>query len=246
MSDVVVEKHGLVTLVRINRPARMNALNVAVVEELREALMEVERSDQRAAVISAAGNRAFSAGADLGDVPPELPRCVPGIGFPMTKPIVAAISGWCVGGAISIAMMSDLIVATESAKFYYPESKLGFSGGMITSLAARMPLKIAMEIMLLGREVSGARAYEVGFVNTLVKDGEQEAEALKMAAQMAASAPFVLQTLKRLVNEHIIPKGPVVEMIQHSQSVKRMMTGEDAVEGMAAQKEKRAPVFTGR
>ncbi|MGE0798876.1 MAG: enoyl-CoA hydratase/isomerase family protein [Lautropia sp.] len=245
MDELVVEQHGRVTLIRINRAERLNAIDVATAAALRRAFEELEASDQRAGVISGAGERAFSAGADLSDVP-ELWRCVPGIGVKLTKPLVAAVNGWCVGGAICIAMMADLIVAGESAKFYYPEAKLGFSGGMITSLAARMPLKLAMEIMLLGRAVPAERAYQVGFVNTVVPDGAPEREALAMAQQLAESAPMVLQSLKRIVNDHVIPKSPIEDMLQHQSAIQQLMNSADAVEGVAAFKEKRKPVFEGR
>jgi enoyl-CoA hydratase len=119
MSVVEVEPRGAVTIIRINRPERLNAISKAVAEELQAAFQAFDASDQRVAVISAAGTRAFTAGADVGDLP-ELWRCIPGVGFTTDKPIIAATSGWCVGGGLVLAMMSDLLVAAESTTFYYP------------------------------------------------------------------------------------------------------------------------------
>ncbi len=164
MEVVTVEERGPISLIRINRPDRLNAISAAVAIELQAAFEHFDRSDQRVAVISGAGERAFTAGADVGDLP-ELWRCIPGVGFTTDKPIIAATSGWCVGGGLVVVMMCDLLVAAENTVFYYPEAKLGTTGGMISSLVTRMPHHMAMEVMLLGSRVSAQRAYEVGFVN---------------------------------------------------------------------------------
>jgi len=113
-------------------------------------------------------------------------------------------------------MMCDLMAAAENTIFYYPEAKLGTTVGMISSLAARMPHKLAMEMMLLGSKVSAQRAYEVGFVNRVVPNGTHEAEALAMAEQMPESAPLVMAALKRLAAE-VLPGGPVERMVAVSQ-----------------------------
>ena len=244
MSVVVVEQRGAVSLIRINRPERLNAISRAVAEELQAAFQAFDASDQRVAVLSAAGERAFTAGADVSDLP-ELWRCVPGVGFTTDKPIIAATSGWCVGGGIVLVMMCDLLVAAEGTVFYYPEAKLGTTGGIISSLVARMPHHLAMEMMLLGSKVPARRAYEVGFVNRVVPDGRHEAEAVAMAEEMLGHAPLVMGTLKRLVSE-IMPAGPVERMIATSQAIARVRGSADMQEGIRAYKEKRKPSFRGR
>ena len=138
------------------------------------------------AILTAAGDRAFTSGADVTDLP-ELWRAIPGVGFQTDKPIIAATSGWCVGGGVVMVMMCDLMVSTEDTIFYYPEAKLGVTGGMISSLVSRMPHKLAMEMMLLCSKVPARRAYEVGFVNRVVANGQHETEALAMAEQMLDS-----------------------------------------------------------
>lgn len=244
MGVVTVEQRGLVSLIRINRPDKLNAISSAVATELQAAFRAFDASDQRVAIISAAGERAFTAGADVNDLP-ELWRCIPGVGFTTDKPVVAATSGWCVGGGVVLVMMCDLLVAAESTVFYYPEAKLGTTGGMISSLVTRMPHHLAMEMMLLGSKIAAERAHQVGFVNRLARDGQHEAEALRMAEELLDHAPLVLGTLKRLANE-ILPVGPIERLVATSQAIARVRTSEDMQEGIRAYKEKRKPAFRGR
>jgi enoyl-CoA hydratase len=243
MSVVEVEPRGAVTVIRINRPERLNAISKAVAEELQAAFQAFDASDQRVAVISSAGTRAFTAGADVGDLP-ELWRCIPGVGFTTDKPIIAATSGWCVGGGLVLAMMSDLLVAAESTMFYYPEAKLGTTGGIISGLVTRMPHHLAMEMMLLGTRVPARRAYDVGFVNRVVADGQHEAEAVAMAEQMLEHAPLVMGALKQLVSQ-IMPVGPVERMVATSRTIARVRSSSDMQEGLRAYREKRKPSFQG-
>jgi enoyl-CoA hydratase/carnithine racemase len=244
MDVVTIEQKGLVSIIRINRPEKLNAISSGVALELQRAFETFDRSDQRVAILSAAGERAFTSGADVTDLP-ELWRAIPGVGFRTDKPIIAATSGWCVGGGIVMVMMCDLMVSTESTVFYYPEAKLGVTAGMISSLAARMPHKLAMEMMLLASKVSASRAYEVGFVNRVVPNGQHEAVALAMAEEMLDSAPLVIGALKRLVSE-VLPPGPIERMVLTSQIVGRVRTSEDMQEGIRAHKERRKPHFIGR
>jgi enoyl-CoA hydratase/carnithine racemase len=245
MSVVTTEQRGPISIIRINRPEKMNAISAAVAVELQQAFQAFDAAaDQRVAILSAVGDRAFTAGADVTDLP-ELWRAIPGVGFQTDKPIIAATSGWCVGGGIVVVMMCDLMVSAESTIFYYPEAKLGVTGGMISSLVSRMPHKLAMEMMLLCSKVSAQRAYEVGFVNRVVPNGTHEAEALAMAEQMLDSAPLVMGTLKRLAAQ-VLPVGPVERMVAVSQTLGRVRASEDMQEGIRAHKERRKPVFRGR
>src|SRR5487761_2530807 len=244
MSVVTVEEHGLVSIIRINRPDRLNAISAAVAVELQRAFEAFDASDQRVAILSAAGERAFTAGADVSDLP-ELWRCIPGVGFATEKPIIAATSGWCVGGGVVVVMMCDLLVASETTQFYYPEAKLGTTGGMISTLVTRMPHHLAMEMMLLGAKISARRAYDVGFVNRLAPPGGHEAAALEMAATLLEQAPLLIGALKRLAGE-IMPVGPVERLVATSRAIARVRESEDMQEGIRAHKEKRAPRFQGR
>ena len=242
----VTEFDDGVTLIAINRPERRNAICAQTAIELQQAFAAFDRSDtQRVAVLTGTGDDAFSGGADVKNLP-ELWRCVPTVGIATDKPIICATAGWCVGGAMVVAMMCDLLVAADNTKFSYPEAKLGFTGGMIAGLAARLPHKIAMEIMMLGRTVDAKRAYEVGFVNQIVPKGKQVDEALAMARELAAMAPLVLQTIKRFVTEDVLARGPSERMGRANRSLGIVRDSEDTNEGMRAFGEKRKPKFTGR
>ena len=244
MSVVTTEQRGQISIIRINRPEKLNAISSAVAVELQQAFETFDASDQRVAILSSVGERAFTSGADVTDLP-ELWRAIPSVGFKTDKPIIAATSGWCVGGGIVIVMMCDLMVSTESTVFYYPEAKLGVTGGMISSLAARMPHKLAMEMMLLCSKISAQRAYEVGFVNRVVPNGQHETEALEMANDMLSAAPLVIGALKRLTSE-VMPIGPVERMVAVSQTLGRVRNSEDTQEGIRAYRERRKPKFRGR
>ena len=245
MPAVSVEDRGAISIIRINRPERLNAISQAVAVEMQQTFLAFDADPgKRVAILSGAGERAFSSGADVNDLP-ELWRAIPNVGFRTDKPIIAATSGWVIGGGIVMVMMCDLMVSTEDTQFYYPEARLGTTAGGISSLAARMPHKLAMEIMLLGTKVPASRAYEVGFVNRVVPNGEHETAALAMADQLLESAPLVISALKRLVNE-VMPVGPIERMVEVSQTIARVRQSEDLQEGIKAYKERRKPNFKGR
>ena len=120
MSNIIVTDHDDgTTVIAINRPDRRNAICADTALELQRAFAAFDASSQRVAVLTGTGNEAFSGGADVSNLP-ELWRCVPTIGITTEKPIIAAVGGWCVGGALVMAMMCDLLVAAENAKFSYP------------------------------------------------------------------------------------------------------------------------------
>ena len=233
-----------VTVITLQRPQKRNAINAAMARELQQAFAQFDASGQRVAVLTGAGDEAFSGGADVTDKP-ELGRCIPTVGITTEKPIIVALSGWCVGGALVIAMMADLVVASETTKFLYPEAKLGLTGGMIAGLAARIPHKIAMEIMLLGKPVSAQRGYEAGLVNQVVLAGTQRQAAVAMAEDLAGSAPMVLATLKRFVNQTILNVGPSEQMMRTASILRAVDDSADKQEGLAAYREKRKPCYTG-
>src|SRR4030088_151135 len=247
MQKVLVENNADgTTLITINREARRNAICPDTALAPKNACREFPRSPtQKAAVITGAGNEAFSGGADTGNFP-ELWRCIPTVGFETTKPIVSAVAGWCVGGALVLSMMCDLTVAAENAKFSYPEARLGFTGGLIAGLAARIPHKVAMEMMLLCRILDPQRAYTIGLVNELVLTGQQVPAALKMAREMTEFSPLVLKTLKRFVTEGVLARGPSEQSGRAQRALSEVRDSEDATEARSAVKEKRKAVYKGR
>ena len=122
---------------------------------------------------------------------------------------------------------------------------MGFTGGIISGLAARIPHHVAMEVILLCRTLEARRAFDIGFVNEITPVGEQVDAALKMAHELAKMSPMVLATLKRFVNEEVLSKGPSEQMAHTMRQLKMIEESADYREGMAAFKEKRQPVYTG-
>ncbi len=246
MSAVVTyQSQDRAAVITINQPEKRNALTKEVVAQLHAVWQRFNASDDRVAVIAATGDAAFTAGADLDDVPHDLWRAIPGIGVAVDKPVVAAVSGWVVGGGLLFAQYADLVVAADNTKFVYPEAKVGFSGGLIASLAARIPHKVAMELVLLGEPLSAQRAYEIGLVNKVVPTGQHLEAALDYARKLAANAPLVLAQLKRFVGR-TLPKGPSELAGIARREVDHVTFSDDCAEGLAAFKQKRSPVFEGR
>ena len=234
-----------VALITIERADKMNALNEGVIQGLRGAWQRFAAGDERVAVLAAAGDRAFSVGADIKDAPREMWQGVPSIGVEVNKPIIAAVHGWCIGGAYVIVQMCDLVVAAENTVFKYPEAQVGFTGGLIASAVARLPHKIAMEFMLLGQDLTARRAYEVGMVNRIVANGEQRAAALDYARILVRSAPLVVETLKRFSLE-TLNASPAEAAALARRQLLSVRDSEDGAEGRRAFAEKRPPSFKGR
>lgn len=245
MSVVTIEHDGPVTVFTMNRPEKRNVICKETALALQRGFAEFDMSDQRVAVITGSGDKAFSGGADITDLP-ELWRCIPTVGITTEKPIIAATAGWVVGGALVMHMLCDLAVAADNTRFSYPEAKLGFTGGMIAGLAARIPHKVAMEVMLCGQILDAQRAYEVGLVNKVVPVGTQVEAAVAMAQGLATMSPLVLRTLKRFVNQAVMAKGPSELMGQATHQLSLVRESEDAQEGRQAFREKRSPVYAGK
>lgn len=243
---VLYEVKGKTAVITLNRPEKLNALSPELGEELRAAFQRFQAGDERVAVVTGAGERAFSAGADLkAETPVDIWRFTPGIGVDVDKPIIAAVNGWCVGGAVVVVEYCDLCIAADNARFSYPEAKVGISGGLITSLAARIPHKVAMEFVLLCEDMTAERAYQVGFVNKVVPQVELMDAAMEYAARLESYAPMVLSMLKRFTAE-VIPKGPTELAGVARREAEVLRDSYDFEEGRAAFAAKRQPNFEGR
>lgn len=243
--SVTTRSQDRVFIITIDLPERRNALTKEVVEQLHQAWHAFNASDDRVAIITASGDKAFTAGADLDDIPHDLWRAIPGIGVEVNKPVIAAVHGWVVGGGLLFVQFADIAIATENTRFLYPEAKVGFAGGLISSLAARIPHKVVMELVLVGDPLTAQRAYEVGLVNRVVPDGQHLEVALDYARKLADNAPKVLSLLKSFIGR-TLPKGPSEAAGVARRDVDAVTFSEDIAEGLAAFKAKRPPVFTGR
>jgi len=242
---VTYQSANQIATITINRADRMNALNEEVIVALQQAWQTFEDSEDRVAVLHAAGDRAFSVGADVKAPPNEMWQGVPGVGTAVSKPIIAAVHGWCIGGAYCIVQMCDLVVASDNACFKYPEAQLGFTGGLIASAVARIPHKIAMEFMMLGEDFTAQRALAGGMVNKVVPVGTELEAATQWAQILATSAPLVLQTVKQFSME-TLNKSPAEAAAMARDTLLRVRNSDDGKEGGRAFAEKRSPNFNGR
>lgn len=246
MNDIVrYDSSERIATITINRPERLNALNEDVIVNLQKAWQRFESSDDRVAVLHAAGDRAFSVGADVSAPPTEMWQGVPSVGAPCTKPVIAAVHGWCIGGAYCIVQMCDLVVASENTVFKYPEAQLGFTGGLIASAVARIPHKVAMEFMMLGEDFDAQRAREAGMVNKVVAAGTELEESTKWAQILAHSAPLVLETTKKF-SLATLNKSPAEAGAISRDQLLTVRMSEDGKEGGRAFAEKRKPIFHGK
>ena len=260
MSDeslVLVERDEArrVALVRLNRPKQLNALNGPTMDALCEALEKLDRDEAVRVIVVTGSERAFAAGADIGEMsgasPIDMLRTNRIAQWDrvrkITKPVIAAVAGWCLGGGCELAMALDIIIAAESARFGQPEIKIGVMPG--AGGTQRLPRVIgkskAMEMILTGEPITAAEAERIGLVSRVVTDELLVEDALALAAEIAKRSPLALRLAKESVNAAY--EMSLTDGLAHERRLFYLLfASDDQKEGMAAFLEKREPDFTGR
>ena len=241
---VLYESKDNIATITLNRPEKLNAMNDDMWGALEATWRQFNNSDDRVAIITAAGERAFCVGADLNSPSLDVWRAIPGHIVDVEKPIIAAVFGHCLGGGLGLVQFADLCVAADDTQFAFSEAKVGLAIGAASSLAARIPHKVAMELMLTGDPISAQRAYEVGLVNRVVPRAELMSTAIAYAERIVDNAPLVLAMMKRYAGE-VMPKGPVETAALWRRGPEMIFASRDAKEGVAAFREGRKPKFLG-
>ncbi|HTM95136.1 MAG TPA: enoyl-CoA hydratase-related protein [Croceibacterium sp.] len=254
---IIVEQRDAVTLITLNRPQALNALNSHVLKDLAAAFAAYDADpSQRCAVLTGSGDKAFAAGADIKEMAEK-----PAADFFLQdffsdwqtkvvatrKPWIAAVNGFALGGGCELAMMADFIIAADNAKFGQPEIKLGVSPGMGGSqrLTRSVGKAKAMEMCLTGRMMDAGEAERAGLVARVVSAADLLDEAMKSAALVASMPPMAAMVNKELVN--IAYETHLAQGILTERRLFQILTAtEDKAEGMAAFVEKRAGVWKGR
>ena len=242
-------------LVRLNRPKQLNALNGAVMDALCAALEELDRDDGVRAIVVTGNERAFAAGADIGEMAGATPidmLLTNRIGQwdrirRIAKPVIAAVNGWALGGGCELAMTLDLIVAGEGAKFGQPEIGIGVipGAGGTQRLTRAVGKSKAMEMILTGDPITAREAESAGLVARVTQDELAVEDALDLAAKIATKSPIALRLAKEAVNAAY--EMSLTDALAHERRLFYLLfSSEDQKEGMAAFLEKRSPDFTGR
>ena len=260
MSDeqlVLVERQAeqRTALVRLNRPKQLNALNGAVMDALCTALEELDRDEGVRSIVVTGNERAFAAGADIAEMANATPiemLITNRIGQwdrirKVTKPLIAAVNGWALGGGCELAMTLDLIVAGEGAKFGQPEIGIGVipGAGGTQRLTRAVGKAKAMEMILTGEPITAREAHAAGLVARVTQDELVVEDALAMAARIAEKSPIALRLAKEAVNA--AHEMSLTDALAYERRLFYLLfASEDQKEGMAAFLEKRDPNFSGR
>ena len=255
---ITLETQDRIATVTVNRPDRLNALNAATIDELDRAFRQVAADDDVLGVIlTGSGDKAFVAGADIGELAKMGP--IDGVGVSrkgqetcrfletMGKPVVAAVNGYALGGGLEIALACHLRVASENARFGLPEVKLGIIPGYggTVRLARIVGRGRALELILTGEMIDAAEAHRIGLVNRVAPRGAALTEARALMTTIVANGPVALRLALEAV-DHGMDTSIDEALTLESALFGLLATTEDMQEGMGAFLEKRTAKFTGR
>jgi len=256
---VLIRREGNLAWILLNRPKKLNALNADMLDLLESALEELDSDEGvRCILLRGVGERAFSAGADVSwlsglsveeartQVSEKGHRVVMKIRG-LSKPVIAVVNGYALGGGCELALACDLRIASEKARFSQPEIRLGLIPGWGgTQLLPRVVgATRAGEMILLGGAVDAEEAHRMGLVNRVVPPEKLDEEAVRVAEALASGPPRALAVAKRLLNLSL--QGPLEEGLrEEAEGFSSLFSTEDFKEGVAAFREKRRPEFKGR
>lgn len=254
-ANLIVSPQERVGIVQLNRPQALNALNSELMNELVRALQAFDADDSIGCIVVTGSEKAFAAGADIKQMANASVVEMMGSSFidywdavqHIAKPIVAAVSGYCLGGGCELAMTCDLIVASETAQFGQPEINLGIipGAGGTQRLTRAVGKSVAMDMILTGRCISAQEALQFGLVSRVFPAASFMDDSLKLASEIADKAPVALRVAKEAVNrafESTLAEGVLFER----RAFNLLFATEDQKEGMAAFIEKRKPTWQGR
>ncbi|MEO6082233.1 MAG: enoyl-CoA-hydratase DpgD [Umezawaea sp.] len=261
MRRVRYEKDGRVARITLDRPDVLNAMDLSMHAELADVWDDFERDDELSvAVLTGAGDRAFSTGMDLKELAardragtstfgsrgkPGWPRLTER--FSLSKPVVARVNGYALGGGFELVLACDVVVAAEHAEFALPEARLGLIAGAggVFRLPRQIPYRVAVGHLLTGRSMSAARALQLGLVNDVVPAEELDACVDGWVADIVRCAPLSVRAIKEAVARSATMPLEQAFSTRYAWEERRMHS-EDAIEGPLAFTEKRPPTWRGR
>lgn len=239
-----------VLLLTLNRPAQRNALATPLLEAIAAALRAADRDSGIRSVVLTGNDKVFAAGADIeelarsdGSEPVEGPRWIAWNAIAaFSKPLIAAVEGWCLGAGSELMLRCDIVVAGRNAKLGQPETNLGIipGAGGTAILPRKVGMATAMDMVLTGEPITGERAYQLGMVARLVDDGQALASGLELAAQLASRAPEALRVAKASIG-HSSDSTLGDHLRVERERFLGLLAGAEKAEGIAAFREKRPP-----
>jgi len=252
--NILTEIKGRVGVVTLNRPKAYNALNYQLLSELMDALTSFDKDKSIGAMVITGNDKTFAAGADISDMVDASPEDMKKSPFIPTfdlirgikKPVIAAVSGYCLGGGSELAMSCDLIIASESAVFGQPEINLGIipGAGGTQRLTYAVGKVVAMEMILNNRTLSAEDAYSFNLINKVYPVEDYLAHTITLAQEIAERSPLAVQAAKEMVN-HSFEVSLTEGLKDERETFFNLFFSQDQKEGMKAFLEKRSPVWKG-
>lgn len=254
-TSILVETRGRVGLITLNRPQALNALNNQLMQEIMGALEAFDQDDAIGAMVITGSDKAFAAGADIKEMADKTIQQMMDTDHvavfdrirSIQKPVIAAVSGWALGGGCEVALACDMIIASDSAKFGQPEINIGVipGAGGTQRLVRAVGKTLAMEMLINNRTLTAQEALQYGLVNRVVPVGDYLNVAVLLADEIAARAPLVVRAAKRLINhsyESFLADG----LAEEKRVFYNLFSSEDQKEGMQAFIEKRKAEWKGK